>query len=113
MYKMYFENALRNSGIWQIYEWQTLLADPEEFYDEMMRRPMLKECGDALENIVSVREKMKCHAQMTGKKEDYDMVIEIEKALWVCQNYLKRVADFISDIHAPRLMRKWRVSQKG
>lgn len=93
MYKMYFEKALRNSGVWQIYEWQTLLDDPEEFYGEMMRRPMLKECGDALENIVSVREKMICHAQLTGKKEDYERVIEIEKALYYCQNYLRRVAE--------------------
>lgn len=98
MHKLYFENALRKSGIWEIYEWQTLIDDPEEFYDEMMRRPMLKECGDALENIISVREKITCHAQLTGKKEDFDQVIELEKTHYICQNYLIRAADFISEI---------------
>lgn len=98
MHKLYFENVLKISGMWKIYEFQTLIADPEEFYDEMMRRPMLKECGDALENIVSVQEKLICRAQQTGKKEDYERVIEIEKALCFCQNYLRQVADFISDI---------------
>lgn len=98
MHKLYFENALKNSGMWKIYEFQTLIGDPEEFYDEMTRRPMLKECGDALENIVIVRGKLICRAQLTGKKEDYERVIEIEKALYFCQNYLRRVADFITDI---------------
>lgn len=98
MNELYFENALKFSGIWQIYEWQTLIVSPEEFYNEMMRRPMLKECGDALENIVRVREKNICRAQLTGEKEDYDRVIELEKALYVCQSYLIQVADFLSEI---------------
>lgn len=94
----YFENMLKKSGIWQIYKWQTLIQNPEEFYDEMMRRPMLQETADALKNIRNVREEIACKAQVTGKKEDYDRVIEIEEALYVCQWYVRQIADFIDEI---------------
>ena len=63
MNKMYFENALRNSGLWRIYEWQTLTKDPEEFYDNMMRRPLLDETRSALENLIGEREKVRAFAR--------------------------------------------------
>lgn len=56
-----------------------------------------RDCRRA-ENIVSVREKLICNAQLTGKKEDYDRVVEMEKALYICQAYLRQIADFIDEI---------------
>ena len=69
MNKEYFENYLKKTGMWAIYKWQNVTRDPEEFYDEMMRRPILHETEKALETIIGEFEKSKIRGKDLSLKK--------------------------------------------
>lgn len=82
MHKIYFENALLDETRSAL---ENLIGELENLIRER-------------ENLIGERENARAFAHLTGQKEDFDRVIKIEKALYVCQCYLGHVAKIISDI---------------
>lgn len=90
MNKGYFVKELKNAGMWEIFVNQTMIKDPEEFFDEMRQRPMIEETRDALSCLLAEGEENLEMLSLTGNHHYFQELIIAATKMLICLQYLKR-----------------------
>lgn len=97
MKKAYYENNLKQTGMWAIFANQEITTDPEDFFDKMRERPVVEEAHNAIGRLVVEREHNLLLFRRTAKKEYLKRSIELTADLMFCKAYIERMRRYISE----------------
>lgn len=97
MKRAYFENNLKQNGMWAIFANQEITTDPEDFFDKMRKRPVVEEAHNAIGQLVVERENNIILFRRTAKKEYLKRLIEITADLMFCKSYIEKMRDKIRE----------------